>query len=65
MIQACASQRYVRLVGGNLVSSAITNTDAIRIETLSRVSKPRMHWHFAFVVGGGLQADDGDPARIW
>lgn len=37
---------FVRLVGGDLVSSAITNTETMRIEVLRRISKPRMEWHF-------------------
>ena len=37
---------YVRLVGGNLVSSTITDTDTMRIEVLRRLSKPKMEWHF-------------------
>jgi len=40
------SQQFVRSVGGDLVSSVITNTDTMRIEMLRRVSTPRMHWHF-------------------
>jgi AraC family transcriptional regulator len=41
-----ASNSFVRLVGGDLVSSAITNTETMRIEVLRRVSKPKMEWHF-------------------
>lgn len=41
-----ATLQPVRLVGGELVSSVITDTSSIRIENLRRVSKPRMHWHF-------------------
>jgi AraC family transcriptional regulator len=41
-----APTRFVRLVGGDLVSSSITNTETMRIEVLRRVSKPRMEWHF-------------------
>jgi AraC family transcriptional regulator len=41
-----ASNSFVRLVGGDLVSSTITKTDAMRIEVLRRVSRPRMEWHF-------------------
>jgi AraC family transcriptional regulator len=44
--RAGASERYVRLVGGDLVSSAITDTKTMRIENLRRVSRPKMHWHF-------------------
>jgi AraC family transcriptional regulator len=40
------SNSFVRLVGGDLVSSAITNTETMRIEVLRRVSKPKMEWHF-------------------
>ncbi|MTV14056.1 MULTISPECIES: AraC family transcriptional regulator [Bradyrhizobium] len=41
-----APNSFVRLVGGDLVSSKITNTDAMRIEVLRRVSRPKMEWHF-------------------
>ena len=37
---------YVRSVGGDLVSSVITDTPAIRIEMLRRQTAGRMHWHF-------------------
>ncbi|MDA9433710.1 helix-turn-helix domain-containing protein [Bradyrhizobium sp. CCBAU 51627] len=37
---------YVRLVGGDLVSSIITNTPSMRIEILRRETVGRMHWHF-------------------
>ncbi|KWV59076.1 hypothetical protein AS156_33450 [Bradyrhizobium macuxiense] len=39
-------QRYVRQVGGELVSSVITRSKPIRVEVLSRTSRPRMNWHF-------------------
>lgn len=39
-------EKYVRSVGGDLVSSVITNTPAIRIEMLRRETAGRMHWHF-------------------
>ena len=38
--------KYVRSVGGDLVSSVITDTSAIRIEMLRRETAGRMHWHF-------------------
>lgn len=38
--------RYVRQVGGELVSSVITKSRPIRVELLSRTSRPRMNWHF-------------------
>ena len=38
--------RYVRQVGGELVSSVITRSKPIRVEVLSRTSRPRMNWHF-------------------
>lgn len=41
-----ASNSFVRMVGGDLVSSRITNTDTMRIEVLRRVSRPKMEWHF-------------------
>lgn len=41
-----AAEKYVRLVGGNLVSSVITDTSAMRIEVLRRETAGRMHWHF-------------------
>lgn len=41
-----ASNSFVRMVGGDLVSSKITNTDAMRIEVLRRVCRPKMEWHF-------------------
>jgi AraC family transcriptional regulator len=37
---------YVRLVGGDLVSSVITDTPTMRIEVLRRETAGRMHWHF-------------------
>jgi AraC family transcriptional regulator len=46
MTLACSPHPFVRLVGGDLVSSEITNTETMRIEVLRRVSKPRMEWHF-------------------
>ncbi|MBR1130921.1 AraC family transcriptional regulator [Bradyrhizobium iriomotense] len=39
-------QDYVRLVGGDLVSSIITDTPSMRIEILRRETVGRMHWHF-------------------
>jgi len=38
--------QYVRLVGGDLVSSIITDTPTMRIEVLRRETVGRMHWHF-------------------
>jgi AraC family transcriptional regulator len=46
MSEVGASSQYVRLVGGELVFSVITDTSSMRIENLRRVSKPQMHWHF-------------------
>jgi AraC family transcriptional regulator len=46
MAKAGASGKYIRHVGGDLVSSMITDTKAMRIEVLQRVSRPQMHWHF-------------------
>jgi AraC family transcriptional regulator len=40
------SSNFVRSVGGDLVSSAITNASSMRIEVLRRECKGRMHWHF-------------------
>ena len=40
------SKDYVRLVGGDLVSSVITDTPSMRIEVLRRETVGRMHWHF-------------------
>jgi AraC family transcriptional regulator len=40
------SSNFVRSVGGELVSSAITNASSMRIEVLRRECKGRMHWHF-------------------
>ncbi len=40
------SSNFVRSVGGDLVSSAITNAGSMRIEVLRRECKGRMHWHF-------------------
>lgn len=39
-------EKYVRSVGGDLVSSVITDTPAIRIEMLRRETAGKMHWHF-------------------
>ncbi len=41
-----ASNSFVRMVGGDLVSSSITNTETMRIEVLRRTSRPKMEWHF-------------------
>lgn len=41
-----ASNPFVRMVGGDLVSSRITSTETMRIEVLRRVCRPRMEWHF-------------------
>lgn len=38
--------RFVRQVGGELVSSVIARSKPIRVELLSRTSRPRMNWHF-------------------
>lgn len=46
MAHAGTSSRFVRSVGGELVSSTITDAKAMRIEMLRRVSKPKIHWHF-------------------
>ncbi|MDB5653234.1 MAG: hypothetical protein JWQ94_847 [Tardiphaga sp.] len=40
------SGSFVRSVGGDLVSSTITNTSSVRIEILRRETTGRMHWHF-------------------
>lgn len=40
------NQNYVREVGGDLVSSVITDTSSMRIEVLRRECVGRMHWHF-------------------
>ncbi|QPF85803.1 helix-turn-helix transcriptional regulator [Bradyrhizobium genosp. L] len=45
MEEACAG-RYVRQVGGELVSSVIARSKPIRVELLRRTSRPRMNWHF-------------------
>jgi AraC family transcriptional regulator len=45
MGEACPG-RYVRQVGGVLVSSVITRSKPVRVEVLRRVCRPRMHWHF-------------------
>ena len=39
-------ERYVRQVGGDLVSSIITDTPSMRIEVLRRETVGRIHWHF-------------------
>src|SRR5258707_14068570 len=39
-------ENYVRLVGGDLVSSIITDTPSMRIEVLRRETTGRMRWHF-------------------
>lgn len=39
-------EKYVRSVGGELVSSVITDTRSMRIEVLKRETAGRMHWHF-------------------
>ena len=41
-----AGEKYVRSVGGELVSSLITDTTSMRIEVLRRETVGRMHWHF-------------------
>lgn len=41
-----AGENYVRVVGGDLVSSIITDTTSMRIEVLRRECVGRMHWHF-------------------
>lgn len=41
-----AGESYVRSVGGDLVSSVITDTPSMRIEVLRRETVGRMHWHF-------------------
>lgn len=41
-----AGQNYVRSVGGDLVSSIITDTTSVRIEMNRRSTAGRMHWHF-------------------
>jgi hypothetical protein len=46
MSEVGATSQFVRLVGGELVFSVITDTSSMRIENLRRVSKPQMHWHF-------------------
>ncbi|PAY08750.1 AraC family transcriptional regulator [Bradyrhizobium sp. UFLA03-84] len=38
--------QFVRQVGGELVSSVIARSKPIRVELLSRTSRPRMNWHF-------------------
>jgi AraC family transcriptional regulator len=46
MAEAITMQRYVRSVSGKLVSSQITDTEAMRIEVLKRTSRPKLQWHF-------------------
>jgi AraC family transcriptional regulator len=46
MAEAITTQRYVRSVSGRLVSSQITDTEAMRIEILKRTSRPKLQWHF-------------------
>src|SRR5258708_22151751 len=41
-----AGEKYVRSVGGELVSSLITDTTSMRIEVLRRETTGRMPWHF-------------------
>lgn len=41
-----AGEKYVRVVGGDLVSSVITDTTSMRIEVLRRECQGRMYWHF-------------------
>ena len=41
-----AEEKYVRVVGGDLVSSVITDTASMRIEVLRRECQGRMYWHF-------------------
>lgn len=38
--------RYVRQVGGELVSSVVATSKPIRVELLRRTSRPHMNWHF-------------------
>jgi AraC family transcriptional regulator len=38
--------QFVRSIGGDPVSSAITNTRSMRVEVLRRETNGRMHWHF-------------------
>ncbi|WP_409189258.1 helix-turn-helix domain-containing protein [Bradyrhizobium sp. RDM4] len=40
------TSEFVRSVGGDLVSSAITKTRLMRLEVLRRENNGRMHWHF-------------------
>jgi AraC family transcriptional regulator len=40
------SGQFVRSVGGDLVSSAITDTRPMRLEVLRRETRGRMRWHF-------------------
>jgi AraC family transcriptional regulator len=46
MAAADNAERYVRLVGGDLVSSLITSTRTMRVEILRRETPSRMLWHF-------------------
>src|SRR5260370_27755776 len=39
-------ENYVSSVGGEVVSSLITDTTSMRIEVLRRETAGRMHWHF-------------------
>lgn len=43
---ASIGENYIRSVGGDLVSSIITDTPSMRIEVLRRETVGRMHWHF-------------------
>ncbi|WP_338822032.1 AraC family transcriptional regulator [Bradyrhizobium septentrionale] len=45
-MEEARTERYVRQVGGELVSSVIARSKPIRVELLSRTSRPRMNWHF-------------------
>jgi AraC family transcriptional regulator len=38
--------QYVRSVGGDVLSSLVTETACIRIETIRRRSVGKLHWHF-------------------
>lgn len=46
MAEAITTKRFVRSVGGELISSQITNTESMRIEILKRTSRPKLQWHF-------------------
>ena len=39
------SNSFVRMEGGDLVSSRITNTETMRIEVLRRTARPKLEWH--------------------